>query len=47
MMAHTSPSARGNRIVFQANTGFLYYRDGTSAAVNTAYGMLGGTSPGA
>ncbi|WP_433383066.1 hypothetical protein ACQPZX_20345 [Actinoplanes sp. CA-142083] len=49
MMAGSSPSIAGNtsswRIAFQANDGFLYYRDSGGATVNTGYGMMRGTSP--
>jgi hypothetical protein len=49
MMAGSSPSIAGNtgswRIAFQANDGFLYYRESGGATVNTGYGMMRGTSP--
>ncbi|MFC0550514.1 hypothetical protein ACFFHJ_06435 [Planotetraspora thailandica] len=49
LMAGTSPSIAGDtgswRIAFQANDGFLYYRDSGGATVNTGFGMMRGTSP--
>ncbi|MFF4812782.1 hypothetical protein ACFY03_31675 [Micromonospora chersina] len=49
MMAGSSPSIAGDtsswRIAFQANDGFLYYRDSNGSTVNTGYGMMRGTSP--